>query len=154
MSLGRLSCTPTGALSPQRRIYRNDDWLFEGWLGAKTPSSEVAPHFLGSLSATSDVAELSDITWAAMWAISTFGQGTWPRICLRCDCTSAAGIARPVFNSRAQPVLAKISEVLWTYVSQRARAEWVHVKGHSGEPFIDLVDACADAAIANGSACY
>ncbi len=51
-------------------------------------------------------------------------------------------------------MLAKVTGVLWLFVAQRADVRWRHIKGHSNEPFNELADSVADAAIRLDQICY
>ena len=78
-------------------VFPGELWYYEGFLAAKVPISPSSAQYLGATSLTSDVAELSALAWAAIWAIAEYGEGQWPRVYVRCDCTSAAGIAKSLF---------------------------------------------------------
>jgi ribonuclease HI len=135
-------------------VFSGELWYYEGFLAAKVPISFVSTQFLGATSLTADVAELSALAWAAIWAISEYGDGIWPSVVVRYDCTSAAGSAKAVFFSKKQPILANVAEVLWLFVAQRTEVIWQHVLGHNNEPFNELVDSVADAAIRHDLVCY
>ncbi len=96
---------------------------------------------------TSGAAELSAQAWALMLALEQCHSSEIQRVCIRYDSRVAAMTAEAICRATVHPILIAISATLKNVLEKHVRLEFEHVYAHQAEPWSELADSIAKAAI-------
>ena len=108
-----------------------------------------SPLFIGATAADNYTAELSAQVWASAWLLQhgpSRGHAHVPAT-IWYDCESAAQAIQALTQAQSQPQLVTVATAVAATTGARRQTSWGHVKGHSGHPWNEMADACAEMAM-------
>ena len=128
-------------------ITEQEHWIYVGFHTGLVDTDADSSHFLGATASTSGAAELSAQAWAMSLALEHIGNFSVDKVCVRFDSTYAASITQALSHANCHPTLAAIAATLKIVVEMKVPLTFEHVAAHTGEPWNELVDAVAKAAL-------
>ena len=112
-------------------------WVYKGYITGIVVTDENAPNWIGATAPTSYAAELTAEYYAAEVALRL--PSTTP-LTVRYDAQAAAMVSMATAHPGHHPRLAAACATQWVAVRTRRHTTWQHLRGHSDEPYNELVD--------------